>query len=292
LLSRAGLREPNKPQGNYLLTGPSGVGKTELAKQLAKTLNIELVRFDMSEYMEKHAVSKLIGAPPGYVGFGDGQAGAGLLTNAVETHPHCVLLLDEIEKAHPDLFNILLQVMDDGRLTNGAGKTVDFRNIILIMTSNAGAREMSKNALGFGREKIEGEDDKAVNLLFAPEFINRLDAVVKFNSIKPDTMNKIVDKFLAQLNVLSTDKNVKVEVSPDAKEWLAKKGYEPKYGARPLARVIQKHIKIPLSREMLFGELKHGGTAVIVLDGDELKIEVAADILATLEDGNAPVLAD
>jgi ATP-dependent Clp protease ATP-binding subunit ClpA len=177
-------------------------------------------------------------------------------------------------------------------LTNGAGKTVDFRNIILIMTSNAGAREMSKNALGFGREKIEGEDDKAVSMLFAPEFINRLDAVVKFNSIKPDTMNKIVDKFLAQLNVLSADKNVKVEVSPDAKEWLAKKGYEPKYGARPLARVIQKHIKVPLSREMLFGGLKHGGTAVIVLDGDELKIEVAADVLATLENGNAPVLAD
>jgi ATP-dependent Clp protease ATP-binding subunit ClpA len=246
----------------------------------------------MSEYMEKHAVSKLIGAPPGYVGFGDGQAGSGLLTNAVETHPHCVLLLDEIEKAHPDLFNILLQVMDDGRLTNGAGKTVDFKNLILIMTSNAGAREMSKNALGFGREKITGEDDKAVNTLFAPEFINRLDAVVKFNNIKPGTMSKIVDKFLAQLNVLSADKNVKVEVAPTAKEWLAKKGYEPKYGARPLARVMQKHIKIPLSREILFGKLKHGGTAVIVLDGDDLKIEVVTDILATLDTGSAPVLVE
>jgi ATP-dependent Clp protease ATP-binding subunit ClpA len=292
LLSRAGLREPNKPQGSYLFTGSSGVGKTEVAKQLAKTLNIELIRFDMSEYMEKHAVSKLIGAPPGYVGFGDGQAGSGLLTNAVETHPHCVLLLDEIEKAHPDLFNILLQVMDDGRLTNGAGKTVDFKNLILIMTSNAGAREMSKNALGFGREKITGEDDKAVNTLFAPEFINRLDAVVKFNNIKPGTMSKIVDKFLAQLNVLSADKNVKVEVAPTAKEWLAKKGYEPKYGARPLARVMQKHIKIPLSREILFGKLKHGGTAVIVLDGDDLKIEVVTDILATLDTGSAPVLVE
>ena len=282
-LSRSGLREPNKPQGSYLFTGNSGSGKTETAKQLAKTLAIPLIRFDMSEYMEKHAVSKLIGAPPGYVGFSDGAGGSGLLTNAVETHPRCVLLLDEIEKAHPDLFSILLQVMDDGHLTNGAGKTVNFKNVILIMTSNAGAAEMSKNALGFGREKIEGEDDKAVNQLFAPEFRNRLDAIVKFNAIKPETMIKIVDKFLAQLNVLSADKNVKVEVSIPAKEWLAKKGYDPKMGARPLARVIQKHIKVPLSKEMLFGSLKSGGTAVVILDGDELKIETKINVLAVLD---------
>lgn len=274
-LSRAGLREPNKPLGNYLFVGPSGVGKTQLSKQLAKTLAVPLVRFDMSEYMEKHTVSKLIGAPPGYVGFGDGQSGSGLLTNAVEMNPHCVLLLDEIEKAHPDVFNILLQVMDDGRLTSGSGKTVNFTNVILIMTSNAGASYLEQEAIGFGRTDRFGEDDKILKDLFAPEFRNRLDAVVKFNKLQPATMIKVVDKFVKELNELASDKNVIVRVSIEAQEWLAKKGYDPKYGARPLARVIAEHIKKPLSKEMLFGKLKKGGIAFVTLE--ENKIQLVAE---------------
>ncbi len=278
-MARAGLREPNKPLGNYLFIGPSGVGKTEISKQLAKTLGIQLIRFDMSEYMEKHTVSKLIGAPPGYVGFGDGQSGSGLLTNAVETNPHCVILLDEIEKAHPDIFNILLQVMDDGRLTSSSGKTVNLTNAILIMTSNAGASLMEQEAIGFGRVDRVGEDDKIIKEFFAPEFRNRLDAIVRFNKLQSSTMIKVVDKFISQLNLLASEKNVIVKLSTEASEWLAKKGYDPKYGARPLARVIAEYVKKPLSQDMLFGKLKHGGIAFVTLEGD--KLQLVAETLAT-----------
>jgi ATP-dependent Clp protease ATP-binding subunit ClpA len=275
-MSRAGLREPNKPVGNYLFVGPSGVGKTAVCKQLAQTLGVPLVRFDMSEYMEKHTVSRLIGAPPGYVGFADGQSGSGLLTNAVETSPHCVLLLDEIEKAHQDVLNILLQVMDDGRLTSGTGKTVNFTNVVLIMTSNAGAALMEQEPIGFQRTERDGEDEKVIKDLFAPEFRNRLDAVVRFNKLAPATMIKVVDKFLDELNTLASDKNVIIRASPEAKDWLAKKGYSPKFGARPLARVIDEYVKKPLSREMLFGKLKQGGISFLTLEDDVLQLSSEA----------------
>lgn len=273
ILSRAGLRDPNKPQGCYLFAGPTGVGKTELAKQLSNTLSIPLHRFDMSEYMEKHSVSKFIGSPPGYVGFGDGQAGSGLLTNAVETSPHCVLLIDEVEKAHPDIFNIFLQVMDNGQLTNSAGKTVNFRNVILIMTSNAGAKELQKNSMGFGANSVSGNDDKVIESTFTPEFRNRLDAIVKFSALKQENMLLIVDKFIGQLNTMAKAKNVTIMVSDAAREYLAQKGYDPKMGARPLGRLIQNELSQPLSRQMLFGDLKKGGTAMIDATDDALTIE-------------------
>lgn len=271
-LSRAGLRDPNKPQGNYLFAGPTGVGKTELAKQLASTLSVPLHRFDMSEYMEKHSVSKFIGSPPGYVGFGDGASGSGLLTNAVENSPHCVLLIDELEKAHPDIFNIFLQVMDNGQLTNSAGKTVNFRNVILIMTSNAGASELQKNTLGFGDNSVAGNDDKVIEKMFAPEFRNRLDAIVKFNALKSENMLMIVEKFIGQLNKQAQEKGVTLNLTPEAKDYLARKGYDPKMGARPLSRVIQNELGKPLSRLMLFGALKNGGTAEISVENDALII--------------------
>jgi ATP-dependent Clp protease ATP-binding subunit ClpA len=269
-MSRAGLRDPNKPQGNYLFAGPTGVGKTELAKQLSNTLAVPLHRFDMSEYMEKHSVSKFIGSPPGYVGFGDGASGSGLLTNAVENSPHCILLIDELEKAHPDIFNIFLQVMDNGQLTNSAGKTVNFRNVIMIMTTNAGASEIAKNTLGFGDNSTVGNDDKVIEKMFAPEFRNRLDAIVKFNALKSDNMLMIVDKFMAQLNKQAADKGVVITLNEDAKGWLARKGYDPKMGARPLARLIQDSIGKPLSRRILFGDLKTGGTAQVSVVDDVL----------------------
>ena len=272
-LSRAGLRDPNKPQGNYLFAGPTGVGKTELAKQLAQTLGVPLHRFDMSEYMEKHSVSKFIGSPPGYVGFGDGASGSGLLTNAIENSPHCVLLIDELEKAHPDIFNIFLQVMDNGQLTNSAGKTVNFRNVILIMTSNAGASELQKNTLGFGENSTQGNDDKVIEKMFAPEFRNRLDAIVKFNALKSENMLMIVEKFLGQLNKQAKEKGVTIELTPEAKEYLATKGYDPKMGARPLSRVIQNELSKPLSRLMLFGALKTGGLASVKLEDNALVID-------------------
>lgn len=283
-LSRAGLRDQNKPQGNYLFAGPTGVGKTELAKQLASTLSIPLHRFDMSEYMEKHSVSKFIGSPPGYVGFGDGASGSGLLTNAVENSPHCVLLIDELEKAHPDIFNIFLQVMDNGQLTNSAGKTVNFRNVILIMTSNAGASENQKNTLGFGDNSNAGNDDKVIEKMFAPEFRNRLDAIVKFNALKSENMLMIVEKFLAQLNKQALEKGVVIKLSDEAKDYLAVKGYDPKMGARPLGRVIQNELSKPLSRLMLFGDLKMGGMASVKLENDALVIDhvtLEADLTET-----------
>jgi len=263
-LARAGLREPQKPIGCYLFSGPTGVGKTEVARQLAMSLGIELTRFDMSEYMERHSVSRLIGAPPGYVGFDQG----GLLTDAVDQHPHCVLLLDEIEKAHPDLFNILLQVMDHGKLTDHNGKSVDFRNVILIMTTNAGAADMAKPAIGFGRGIREGDDEEAINRMFTPEFRNRLDAVIGFANLTPAVMSQVVDKFIMELEAQLSDRNVTIELSETARKWLAEKGYDPTFGARPLARVIQEHIKKPLAEELLFGKLAKGGIVVVDIAED------------------------
>jgi ATP-dependent Clp protease ATP-binding subunit ClpA len=268
-LARAGLRDPEKPIGNYLFSGPTGVGKTEVARQLSRTLGIELVRFDMSEYMERHTVSRLIGAPPGYVGFDQG----GLLTDAVDQHPHCVLLLDEIEKAHPDLYNILLQVMDHGKLTDHNGKTVDFRNVILIMTTNAGAADLAKPAIGFEREKRMGEDTEAINRLFTPEFRNRLDAIIPFQALNKEIISQVVDKFVMQLEAQLADRGVTIELSEQARAWLGAKGYDPLYGARPLARVIQESIKKPLAEELLFGKLAKGGVVRVTVEDEKLSFE-------------------
>ena len=272
-LSRAGLREPDKPIGCYLFSGPTGVGKTEVTKQLADIMGIELQRFDMSEYMERHAVSRLIGAPPGYVGFDQG----GLLTDGVDQHPHSVLLLDEIEKAHPDLFNILLQVMDNGTLTDTNGKKVDFRNVILVMTTNAGASDAQKESIGFGRGKKTDEADKAVERLFTPEFRNRLDAVIPFAPLSPDSIGRVVEKFVLQLEAQLIDRGVTFELTADATAWLAERGYDSRFGARPLARVIQEHIKKPLADQILFGELKKGGLVKVDVDeadGDRLDFHI------------------
>jgi len=265
-LARAGLREPEKPIGCYLFSGPTGVGKTEVARQLAASLGIELHRFDMSEYMERHSVSRLIGAPPGYVGFDQG----GLLTDAVDQHPHSVLLLDEIEKAHPDLFNILLQVMDHGKLTDHNGKSVNFRNVILIMTTNAGAADLIKNAIGFERESREGDDKEAIERMFTPEFRNRLDAIIPFATLTPDVVGKVVDKFVMQLEGQLSDRNVTIELTQAARDWLAKRGYDTRMGARPLGRVIQQEIKKPLADHLLFGDLITGGHVKVDIADDEV----------------------
>ena len=272
-LARAGLREPEKPIGCYLFSGPTGVGKTEVARQLAATLGVELVRFDMSEYMERHSISRLLGAPPGYVGFDQG----GLLTDAIDQHPHTVLLLDEIEKAHPDLFNVLLQVMDYGKLTDHNGKTVDFRNVILIMTTNAGAGDLAKPAVGFGRDVRVGDDEEAIKRLFTPEFRNRLDATITFAALARETVLKVVDKFILQLENQLADRNVSFELDEAARAWLADKGYDQTYGARPLARVIQEHVKKPLADDLLFGALQHGGRVKVRLEGDKLAFEILPD---------------
>jgi ATP-dependent Clp protease ATP-binding subunit ClpA len=270
-LARAGLREPEKPIGCYLFSGPTGVGKTEVARQLAHVLGIELVRFDMSEYMERHTVSRLIGAPPGYVGFDQG----GLLTDAIDKQPHAVLLLDEIEKAHLDLFNILLQVMDHGKLTDHNGKSVDFRNVILIMTTNAGAADMAKPAMGFEREERLGDDMEAIERLFTPEFRNRLDAIIRFAGLSPDVVGRVVDKFVMQLEAQLADRQVIIELSEEARHWLAEKGYDLRFGARPLARVIQEHVKRPLAEELLFGRLAKGGVVRVELRDGELAFDFA-----------------
>lgn len=274
-MARAGLRDPEKPIGSYLFAGPTGVGKTEVAKQLSKSLGVELLRFDMSEYMERHSVSRLIGTPPGYVGFEQG----GLMTDKVDQHPHCVLLLDEIEKAHPDLFNILLQVMDYGKLTDNNGKTIDFRNVILIMTTNAGAAEIAKTPIGFGREvgSMDYADNDAIMKTFTPEFRNRLDAIVPFANLTPKTVEKVVDKFVMQLEAQLADKNVTIELSEDARKYLAEKGYDVTMGARPLSRIIQEKIKRPLAEEILFGKLEKGGVAIIDYNKGELVFEYEAD---------------
>ena len=287
-LARAGLREPEKPIGNYLFAGPTGVGKTEVAKQLADGLGVKLIRFDMSEYMEKHAISRLIGAPPGYVGFDQG----GMLTDSVDQDPHCVLLLDEIEKAHPDVFNILLQVMDHGKLTDHNGRTTDFRNVVLIMTSNAGASEMSKAAIGFGRERREGEDTQAIERTFTPEFRNRLDAVVSFAPLDREVIAQLVEKFVLQLEAQLMDRNVTIEITKAAADWLGEKGYDSKMGARPLGRVIQEHIKKPLAEELLFGKLTKGGVVKVGVKAGELdlKIEEPQKPRITNKDKKPPLL--
>ncbi len=264
-LARAGLRDGEKPIGSYLFSGPTGVGKTEAARQLAKSLGVPLTRFDMSEYMERHTVSRLIGAPPGYVGFDQG----GLLTDAVDQHPHCVLLLDEIEKGHPDIYNILLQIMDHGKLTDHNGKQIDFRNVILIMTTNAGAADMARPAFGFAKKKREGEDLEAINRLFAPEFRNRLDAIVQFGHLPLEVISQVVDKFIMQLEAQLADRNVTIELTDEARKWLVENGYDEMMGARPMARVIQQTIKTPLADEVLFGRLKNGGAVRVVVTADE-----------------------
>lgn len=265
-LARAGLRSADKPIGNYLFSGPTGVGKTEVARQLAKSLGIELIRFDMSEYMEKHSVSRLIGAPPGYVGFDQG----GLLTDAIDQHPHAVLLLDEVEKAHPDLFNILLQVMDSGRLTDHNGKSIDCRNIVLIMTTNAGATDMAKRAIGFGNGIRTGEDMEAISKLFTPEFRNRLDAIIPFGALSEETIGRVVDKFVLELEGQLSERHVTIDLSEEARKWLGVRGYDPQMGARPLGRVIQEHLKKPLAEEILFGKLVKGGVAKVKVENDKL----------------------
>ncbi|WP_108398936.1 ATP-dependent Clp protease ATP-binding subunit ClpA [Devosia submarina] len=273
-LARAGLREPEKPIGSYLFTGPTGVGKTEVAKQLADTLGVELLRFDMSEYMERHTVSRLIGAPPGYVGFDQG----GLLTDGVDQHPHCVVLLDEIEKAHPDLYNILLQVMDHGKLTDHNGKSVDFRNVILIMTSNVGAQELARSPIGFGRKREQGDDEEAINRTFTPEFRNRLDAIISFAPLPREVVRRVVEKFVLQLEGQLAERGVTIILQPEAADWLAERGYDERMGARPLGRVIQEHIKKPLADQVLFGELVNGGTVTVAVvgEGQDAKLELIA----------------
>ena len=285
-LARAGLREPEKPIGNYLFAGPTGVGKTEVAKQLADQLGVELLRFDMSEYMEKHAVSRLIGAPPGYVGFDQG----GLLTDGVDQHPHCVLLLDEIEKAHPDVYNILLQVMDNGQLTDHNGRTVNFRNVILIMTSNAGASEQAKAAIGFGRDRREGEDTAAIERTFTPEFRNRLDAVISFAPLGKEVILQVVEKFVLQLEAQLMDRNVSIELTRKAAEWLADKGYDDRMGARPLGRVIQEHIKKPLAEELLFGKLTKGGVVKVGIKDGKLELRLEGPSKPRISGNKPPLL--
>jgi len=269
-LSRAGLRDPDKPIGSFLFSGPTGVGKTEVAKQLAAIMGIPMQRFDMSEYMERHSVSRLIGAPPGYVGFDQG----GLLTDAIDQQPHCVLLLDEIEKAHPDLFNILLQVMDNGRLTDHHGKTVDFRNVVLIMTTNAGASDMAKQGIGFGDVSKADAGDEAVKRMFTPEFRNRLDAIVPFAYLGTDVIARVVEKFVLQLELQLAEQNVHIQFDGDAREWLGKRGYDKLYGARPMARLIQEKVKQPLAEELLFGKLRHGGEVHVSVKEEVLAFEL------------------
>ncbi|MDF2696865.1 MAG: ATP-dependent Clp protease ATP-binding subunit ClpA, partial [Labilithrix sp.] len=278
-LARAGLRSPEKPIGNFLLTGPTGVGKTEVAKQLAKIMGISFVRFDMSEYMERHTVSRLIGAPPGYVGFDQG----GLLTDAIAKTPHAVLLLDEIEKAHPDVFNVLLQIMDHGKLTDNNGKSTDFRHVILLMTSNVGARDLGRRAVGFGDRRATGDAEREYKLLFSPEFRNRLDARIQFDPLSQDTMGSIVDKFMKELSAQLAERKVALELLSTARAYLSEKGYDPDFGARPLARIIQEEVKQPLGEELLFGKLEKGGK--VTIDTEETTAAEDADRDRDDEDG-------
>jgi ATP-dependent Clp protease ATP-binding subunit ClpA len=268
LVARAGLKSLNKPVGSFLFLGPTGCGKTETARQLAKTLGVELLRFDMSEYQEKHSIAKLIGSPPGYVGYEDSHMGGGMFVNEVEKNPHAVVLFDEVEKAHRDVSNMLLQVMDYGTVTGSNGKKADCRNITLILTSNLGAEENDRNNIGFGKLDREGEDDVALKRFFPPEFRNRLDSVIKFSKLGIDTMQSIVKKFLQELNTMTIEKNVEVNATDDAIDFLIKKGFDSKLGARPLQRVIDEEIKKPLSKMILFGELTEGGMVEVGLSKD------------------------
>jgi ATP-dependent Clp protease ATP-binding subunit ClpA len=270
-----------------LFSGPTGVGKTEVTKQLATVMGIEFIRFDMSEYMERHSVSRLIGAPPGYVGFDQG----GLLTDAVDQHPHAVVLLDEIEKAHPDLFNILLQVMDHGKLTDNNGKTVDFRNVVLVMTTNAGASDMAKPPIGFKREMRVGEDEEAIKRTFSPEFRNRLDAVIPFANLQPEVVKMVVDKFILQLEAQLADRNVSIELTEAARSWMAERGYDAAFGARPLGRVIQEHVKKPLAEELLFGRLSKGGAVLVDIEDDAVTFRYPEDDNAEKHQKKDPEMA-
>jgi len=269
-MSRAGLNHPQKPIGSFLFAGPTGVGKTEVTRQLASVMGMELVRFDMSEYMERHTVSRLIGAPPGYVGYDQG----GLLTEAVNKTPHCVLLLDEIEKAHPEVFNILLQVMDHGTLTDNNGRKTDFRNVILIMTTNAGAAQMSRSSIGFTHQDHTTDGAEELKRLFTPEFRNRLDSIIQFAPLTRDTTLHVVDKFLSELQGQLDDKGVLLNVDDEARQWLAENGYDEKMGARPMARLVQDKIKKPLAEKILFGELSKGGEVEITVSEGELSLEL------------------
>ncbi|MDH4312675.1 MAG: AAA family ATPase, partial [Gammaproteobacteria bacterium] len=280
-MARSGLGDQRKPVGSFLFAGPTGVGKTEVTRQLALTLGVELVRFDMSEYMERHTVSRLIGAPPGYVGFDQG----GLLTEAITKHPHCVLLLDEIEKAHPDVFNLLLQVMDHGTLTDNNGRKADFRHVVIVMTTNAGAADMNRASVGFVTQDHASDGMEAIKRMFAPEFRNRLDAVVQFGPLDERTIQRVVDKLLVEVEAQLETKGVQLHIDEEARAWIARRGYDPKMGARPMARIIQEHIKRPLAEELLFGSLEHGGHAFVSVGKDDaLKIETrSADEPALLE---------
>ncbi|CAN8142318.1 ATP-dependent Clp protease ATP-binding subunit ClpA (fragment) [uncultured Thiomicrorhabdus sp.] len=272
-LARSGLGEPNKPTASFLFAGPTGVGKTELSQQLAKLLGVEMIRFDMSEYMERHTVSRLIGAPPGYVGFDQG----GLLTEAVSKNPHAVVLLDEIEKAHPDVFNLLLQVMDHGTLTDNNGRKADFRNITLIMTSNVGAEQMSRASIGFTVQDHSMDFDGELKRVFTPEFRNRLDGVIQFNRLSQESMESVVNKFIYALEAALHEKKVTLTLSDEARAWLAKKGYDPLMGARPMARLVQEKLKQPLAEKLLFGDLQNGGEVHVDMQNDELVFELEAE---------------
>jgi len=269
-LSRAGLNEGDKPIGSFLFAGPTGVGKTEVSRQLAKIMGIELLRFDMSEYMERHTVSRLIGAPPGYVGFDQG----GLMTEAVTKNPHCVLLLDEIEKAHPDVFNLLLQVMDHGTLTDNNGRKADFRNVILIMTTNAGAQEMSRASIGFTEQDHSTDGMEIIKKAFTPEFRNRLDGIIQFGALAPETIRTVIDKFLVNLQVQLDEKDVLLHVDGSATDWFVKHGYSETMGARPMARLIQEKLKKALAEDILFGKLAGGGDVYVSAENDDIKLSI------------------
>jgi ATP-dependent Clp protease ATP-binding subunit ClpA len=276
-LSRAGLKDDEKPIGSFLFSGPTGVGKTEVCKQLAKIMGIELIRFDMSEYMERHTVSRLIGAPPGYVGYDQG----GLLTEEVTKHPHCVLLLDEVEKAHPEVFNLLLQVMDHGTLTDNNGRAADFRNVIIVMTTNAGAQEMGRSSIGFTEQDHSTDGMEVLKKMFSPEFRNRLDSIIPFGSLSPDVIKTVVDKFLVEIQVQLDSKKVVLEISDEARDWLAEHGYDQAMGARPMQRLIQTKIKKELAEDILFGKLSNGGGVVHVLVKDnDLVLEIEEQVSA------------
>ena len=274
-LSRAGLGAEEKPIGSFLFSGPTGVGKTELCRQLSDAMGVELIRFDMSEYMERHTVSRLIGAPPGYVGFDQG----GLLTEAVTKNPYSVILLDEIEKAHPEVFNLLLQVMDHGTLTDNNGRKADFRNVVLIMTTNAGAEEMSRASIGFATQDHSSDGKEALKKVFTPEFRNRLDSIIQFSALSKDVIKTVVDKFLVQLQTQLDEKRVHLEVDDDAREWLSDHGYDEKMGARPMARLIQEKLKKPLAEMVLFGALSNGGSVQVTVENDELHIELEKELI-------------